>query len=387
MPLGVEAGVAPLERRERSRTPREALEEVMLEALQRSPCLVSFSGGRDSSALLATGTDLARREGLAAPVPVTMVFPGSDAANEDAWQEAVLNHLGVSDRVRIEITGDALDGVGPVARRTLRRHGLLWPFNTHFHAPILEQAAGGVVVTGFGGDELGLLSHGTNAERILADRHVRHVRDALIVAFAVSPRWLRRLVYGRRAMAGFGNVPWLTSDGRRFVARAAGRHSANSPLGWEASVRQFWRVRYVHVAMSSLAKLGDEHGAVLVHPFVDPRVLDALAREGGFRGFGNRTQLVRRLFEDLLPEPVVSRSTKAVFNDALWTETARSFARSWSGAGLTEFVDAAALRSHWACETPHALSALLLQQAWLHDNEKEPGRSMAEAPRVAHEAD
>ena len=37
--------------------------------LQRGPCLVSFSGGRDSSAVLAVATAVARREGLAAADP------------------------------------------------------------------------------------------------------------------------------------------------------------------------------------------------------------------------------------------------------------------------------------------------------------------------------
>ena len=44
--------------------PLEALEEAILPALQRAPCLVSFSGGRDSATVLAAAVRLARREGL-----------------------------------------------------------------------------------------------------------------------------------------------------------------------------------------------------------------------------------------------------------------------------------------------------------------------------------
>ena len=38
---------------------------------------------------------------------------------------------------------DELDSVGPVAQAVLRRHGPLWPFNAHFHMPLLERASGG----------------------------------------------------------------------------------------------------------------------------------------------------------------------------------------------------------------------------------------------------
>src|SRR3954453_21831281 len=68
-------------------TPREALEEVVGEALARPPCLVGFSGGRDSSAILALATYVARREGLPLPVPATYVFPGIRKADESSWQD------------------------------------------------------------------------------------------------------------------------------------------------------------------------------------------------------------------------------------------------------------------------------------------------------------
>jgi asparagine synthase (glutamine-hydrolysing) len=378
MPLGLEP-VAPLRRSPGAQSPGEALEEVLLDALRRPPCLLSFSGGRDSSALLAMATDLARREGLAPPVPATMVFPGSDEANEERWQEEVLRHIGVSDRVLIEITGDTLDAVGPVARGTLARHGLLWPFNAHFHVPIIDEAAGGTLVTGFGGDELGLLSEEAKAERILARRRVRHREDALIVGFALSPRWVRRLVYRRRSIAGFHEMPWLNAAGRREVAKTAARHSASMPLGFDAAVRYFWRGRYLQHCLWSLNTLGADRDVRMVNPFVDPRVLDAVARAGGFRGFGSRTELVGLLFGRFLPDSVVSRETKALFNVALWTDTARAFAQSWRGSGLPGWlIDEEALRSHWQRATPHALSALLLQQAWLHDCDK--AQSAGSAP-------
>ncbi len=61
---------------------RQALELAVRPALERAPCLVSFSGGRDSSAVLAVATRVARRHGLPPPVPATNRF--RDATNRTA---------------------------------------------------------------------------------------------------------------------------------------------------------------------------------------------------------------------------------------------------------------------------------------------------------------
>ena len=360
--------VPPLDSYPESCTPQEAMEQVLIEALARPPCLLSFSGGRDSSGLLAVATKVARREGLPLPVPATLIVPGSVGANEDEWQDMVLRHLGLSERICIEVLGDALDAVGPVATALLKRHGLLYPFNTHFHWPIIERASGGTLVTGFGGDELGLLSAGAKAERVLSSWHRPRLRDPLVVGLATSPRWIRTKVYGRRARGELARLPWLAPEGLRLACVASARLDSAVPLGWNAKIRRWlWRERYVRVCLECFSILGRDKDVQVVHPFVHPRVLDALARSGGFRGFGGRTQLVGALFGDLLPDAVVSRRTKGAYDDALWTATAFSFARSWSGQGIPDVVDTEALRDHWLHEGRYAASALLLQHAWLAD--------------------
>src|SRR5438128_1990791 len=55
-----------------SRHPRAALDSLIRPALLTPPCVLGFSGGRDSSALLASALDLARREGLPEPIPITL---------------------------------------------------------------------------------------------------------------------------------------------------------------------------------------------------------------------------------------------------------------------------------------------------------------------------
>ena len=171
--------------------PRAELEAAILPALRRSPCLVSFSGGRDSSAVLAVAVAVARREGLQAPIPVTHRFPAAAGTDESAWQEKVITHLGLDDWLRVELSSE-LDAVGPVATSVMERHGLLWPCNTYFHDPIFEAASGGAVLTGIGGDEAFMGSPWDRAVSVLQGR-VRPVpRDILRVGFALAPAMVKR---------------------------------------------------------------------------------------------------------------------------------------------------------------------------------------------------
>lgn len=57
-------------------TPRQALADAMVAPLSRTPCYVSFSGGRDSSSVLAMARTVARQHQLDDPIPVTLRFPG-----------------------------------------------------------------------------------------------------------------------------------------------------------------------------------------------------------------------------------------------------------------------------------------------------------------------
>ena len=45
---------------------------------------------------------------------------------------------------------DELDLVGPYGGAVVRRHGQVMPFNAHFMAPMLEQAAGGALIDASG---------------------------------------------------------------------------------------------------------------------------------------------------------------------------------------------------------------------------------------------
>lgn len=124
------------------RTPLQALEDALERALRVPPCLLAFSGGRDSSLVLAVAVDVARRRGLPAPVAVTERFPGDDASDERRWQELVVAHLALEEWVRLDATA-AVDLLGEVAVTSLRRFGLLWPPLAHTRAWFVAELLGG----------------------------------------------------------------------------------------------------------------------------------------------------------------------------------------------------------------------------------------------------
>jgi asparagine synthase (glutamine-hydrolysing) len=350
-------------------SPRKAFENALAGALTRPPCVVSFSGGRDSSALLALATTVSRREGLPLPVPVTMRFPSAPDTDESDWQEATVRHLGLDDWVKLDLAGE-LDLVGPIATGGLSKHGLLWPFNTHFHVPIFRAATGGAVITGFGGDEVGLSSATASAEQVLAARRRPRPVDILVVGLASSPRAIRRTVHRRRERRALLDQAWLTSEGVRALSRARGDDATNIPLGWDkVLLRAIWTGRYFRICRRSFDLLGAGCDVAVHHPWVDPSVLVSLAKVGGFGGMRSRSDVVASIFGDVLPPRVVTRSTKAVFDEAMWTAEARSFAREWSGEGVpVDLVSPDCLRAEWLRPRPDARSATLIQAAWLHDH-------------------
>ena len=342
--------------------PLATLESLVRPALERPPCLVSFSGGRDSSAVLAVAAHVARREGLALPVPATHRFREAEATDEREWQELIVGALGLVDWLRIDNT-DELDVVGPVATAVLRRHGLLWPANVHFHAPLLEAAAGGSLLTGIGGDEAFSSSKWSRA-RAVASGHARpELRDPLRLGLALSPARVRRRVLRRRMSGVFG---WLRRDAYDAVWDAFAAESATEPFRWQSRIRWLGGARYLQVGVESLARLGADAGAQVVHPLADQRFLAALAALPRRERFADRKAAMQSIFGEILPDEILARETKASFDGAFWHRHSRAFAASWNGEGADPaLVDADALRAEWAREQPDARTFTLLQAAWL----------------------
>jgi asparagine synthase (glutamine-hydrolysing) len=366
--------------------PIDALERVVLSALRRPPCIVSFSGGRDSSAVLAVAVRVARREGLPLPIPSTNRFPVAKNSLESDWQERVVAHLGLDDWLKPEFT-DELDCVGPVATSVLRRHGLLWPFNAHFHVPHLEAAAGGSLLTGIGGDEILSPSSWARERAVLTGRARPELRDVLRVGFLAAPPSVRRAVLRRRAPFEYS---WIRPSAHRALSADWAAHGASEPYSWEAQFDWRLRFRYLHVGLASLALLADDFSARIVHPFTDPAFSAALARLPKPRRYPDRTAAMRLLFGDLLPDDVLARTTKSTFDEAFWSGWSRALATDWTGAGADpELVDIEALRTEWSTADPDPRSFTLVQAAWLAENQPDQGvlraSPTASTPAVAME--
>jgi len=342
--------------------PRSCLDDILRPCLIDGPCFVGFSGGRDSSALLAAATALARREGLVDPVPVTEVYPGVPGTDEDEWQRVIIEHLELEEWVRLTF-GNENDLIGDTAQRGLRGRGLIWPAPLQVKANVLTELDAGWFLTGEGGDEV-FGPRRASALRALAGcwRHPR--RTAVRAAVGASlPYPVRR---GRlaRQLRRSGMQPWLRPDVAERHLELLSADLASESLRW----RTMWSQR--HRGMLALTKnyqaLAAEYGMRLAEPFLDPRFLAALSGSGGPLGYPDRTEFMRALFADVLPAAVLERRTKAYFNRAYFGEATREFARGWDGSGLdADLVDGERLQQEWLADMPAAQSMSLLQSAWL----------------------
>ena len=344
--------------------PLDALEAAVLPALARGPCFVSFSGGRDSSIVLAAAVSAARREGLPLPVPVTNVFPAAARSLESEWQELVIAHLGLDEWVRLELH-EELDCVGPQARRILERHGLLWPFNGHFHAPLLGIARGGTLLTGIGGDELLGASHWARAASVLSGAMRPQIRDIGRIGLAVAPSAIRRAALRRRYHVD-SRLSWLTDRANDELRQRSADDLASEPLRW-ADRRRWWgEQRATQIGLRSLELIAKDSGARIQHPFTNDGFIASVADLATRNRLHDRTSVLLGAFSGLLPRPILERTSKAAFGSVFFGPESRAM----TGAALEvleglEPLVLDALRDEWSSTSPDAHSFLLLQAAFV----------------------
>ncbi len=358
-------------------TARAALERAVLESLSRPPCLVTFSGGRDSSTMLALALRLARERGLEDPIAITHRFPESPESDESDWQELVVAHLGVTEWEKLSWT-DELDLVGPYGGAVLRRHGLVMPFNSHFVVPFLERARGGSLLTGIGGDELFGPVDRPLLARMLFERRMPRRRHARALAGEMAPRIVRE----RRALRDhpFEKFEWLRPPTYEQLAPEYVR-TYSMPLRWDDSIDHMWRSRYLQCERATMAALAADHDAVLDAPFFDPQVLSSFAAAAGAAGLGKRAASLPALVGDVIPERLAQRTTKASFDPVFFGRHTREFVDSWDGSGVDpDLVDPDALAREWRRERPRANTFSLLQQAWLETDAAHPPADPASDP-------
>jgi hypothetical protein len=321
--------------------PPVALEQAVLRGLQRPPCLVSFSGGHDSSLVLAAAVRTARREQLPLPIPVSWQPTDAPRAEESAWQQLVVETLDLADWIRLP-TGDDLDFVGPVSTEVLRHHGLLYPANAFFHAPLIQQAAGGSLLTGFGGDQvLGRL------------RRPRR------------PAWWPR---PRPPAAAFS---WLRPDASRMVSRGLRREARARPVSYAARPRWAASRRELELCRLSLALLGTDSDTEVLHPLLDSVFLAAVCSLGASpESTGGRAPFIGQVFGGTYPEEVLRLRPKATFGQVFWRRHTRALVKAWDGSGIDEsIVDPTELRREWDRPDPDMCTAILAQQVWLANHE------------------
>jgi asparagine synthase (glutamine-hydrolysing) len=350
---------------------RDELEAVLSDALQHDPCCVGFSGGRDSSAILALATHVARREGLPLPVPVTQRYPAVPDADESEWQELVIAHLGLEQWERIDC-GDELRMTGEVATEMVHRHGPLYPCFAHLNVPTFRAAAGGCLLTGHGGDEffddrrmvvirnqIGRVARGPSRSNLAS------------LGYNLAPRPIRRRWFERQIQRSEGEVgfPWLTADARRQAERGFAEFVTDEPVVWRAHLSSFRRRRSVTLNEATTRLLAGDHGVTAIDPLYHPRVVAALAASSPVIGYRDRTAAYTDLVGDLLPEAILRRRSKAFFNGVIVTAAERQFARTWDGTGVdTSLVDPARLAAEWQIEHPGIGALALLQVAFLRSH-------------------
>jgi asparagine synthetase B (glutamine-hydrolysing) len=360
MPLGAEASIAAVEP-SRHETPWNALVEAFAPVLAQPPVLLAFSGGRDSSLLLAAAVECSRRHGLEPAIPITYRNAAAPEMEEDAWQQLVIEHFGVTDWERVE-GRDELDFLGPIARAAVTRHGVRFTPNAHFVVPLARRARGGTLILGLGGDELFAGWRWRERADVLARRASLAPSNVGTVLLGSAPRAARRAFFSMRSDRL--DAPWLTAVARRLLATAAGELD-DQPPRWDRFVDWSVRRRRLHVTLDTLHSLVRGEGAQLSLPLLDPRFLSALAGAGGAHGWSDRAETMAAVADGHLPEQTIQRHGKAVFDEVYWSSESRRFAERWSGTlPRPDLIDAEALRREWLSRRPRFRAALLLQAAW-----------------------
>lgn len=352
-------------------SPRAALEAAVRPHLERTPCCVAFSGGRDSSLILAVATAVARREGLALPVPVTWRHPDPDDAgrdsNETEWQEAVIRHLRLDEWERVTVDLDEMDLLGPLATQRLLTRGFEWPERSYMKAPLYRIATGGTLLTGEEGDGL------MGGWRFRAGADVRAGRIPLSrpalrrLAQATVPQ---PLVARRRSQPTFADLAWLTADANRELNRLLHDQHRSEPQRWDARVRWYRNRRYLAFLLASERRQAAGFDVVYGTPLLDESFLAGLAASSPRDGHGTRTAIIALLAGGDLPADVITRRTKAHFQSFIWGPATRAFVDGLGDDLPLDWpeLDPAGLLAEWHSEQPVANSFALLHAAWLSEH-------------------
>jgi Asparagine synthase len=255
-PLGVEQLLTPLEL-DSSESPWEALVERFSPLLARPPLLLAFSGGRDSSLLLAGAADCSQRHGLPPPVAITYRNAGAPGMEEETWQQLVLERFQVQDWVHVDGLGE-LDFLGPIAREALMLHGARFTPNAHLVVPLARHARARTLVVGLGGDELLAGWRWNKRADVRAGRLRPGVSNLGTLLLGALPSATRRLLFRRRTDSL--DSPWLTTHAKRLLATPAAELE-DQPTRWDRFVDWSIQRRRLTETLRTLVSLTQGEGA------------------------------------------------------------------------------------------------------------------------------
>jgi asparagine synthase (glutamine-hydrolysing) len=239
----------------------------------------------------------------------------------------------------------------------------------------LMRATGGTHMSGEGGDEIFGVRRSTILRRLRDDPvYLRKRKHIVYAVLTLGPR-ATRVAAWRRSVKGqvSGALSYLRPDPRQQVIGDLARHLSAEPFEFTKSLGWHLRRRTIVAYQEGRVAFSLEHDVQHLDPFLEPRFVAAFARSVKPLGLPTRSAAMRALFSDLLPDEILTRTSKALFNRGFLTETGRAFARQWQGGGVdTDLVDPEALKTAWQAKWPQPQTFGLLQAAWLHENRATP---------------
>jgi len=323
---------------------------------------VEFSGGLDSSLLLAAATLQRRAYGLPDPLPVTRRHAGQPDTEESEFQEAVIDHLGIREWQILD-ADENLDVLGPAAQLELSENGPALFARLPARRWFLDRmGSSGVVLSGEGGDEV--FGRAPLAAFYLA-RYAAISRTNRRVAVRSLASFHKSTSLARRRQIGRSTPTWLTEaagkDYRRHLIRTTGP-------GWSVASnhRDVRSRRDIVMLIDSLEKQARRHGLEYRAPILDLQFVSTLHLLIPSFDFFDRAFLIRKYFPGYLPEKLLRRTTKAHFASAMFGPMAIDFAEKWDGTGLPDdLVIAPELREAWR-RKEDGRSCSPMQWAWMY---------------------
>ena len=350
-------------------SPADALVKVIAGIVARNHrCYVEFSGGCDSSLVLAATVKACRSSGADDPIPVTFRFPGLPETDETEYQSLMVARLGLRDWVVLDDSTGAFDVLSPSAQESIRTHGVFFPGTFHNRAHVFRDLGPSALLTGEGGDEIlgrRRLTDVRDAARAVVRRNraARAVRQAVL---SVSPRWRRVQTIERAVERGWA-ADWIVDTNiRRKILRTIALEDAQEPLDPRRYMAYYNSLRRMSVTDHNCRTYAQAYDVEWHAPLGDAAFTNALLGAVPRTRYYGRSELLASFFSELLPTELLLRRDKTHFTRAFLGVHTRVFANGWNGSGLPGGASVEWLSHHWRTESEiHGGTILLLQQAWL----------------------